>query len=484
MSSLAVHYRRVKANEAELQLHVQYKYRLTPADINEGQPQLASTSHNNHHCGVTLSPALAAELHTYRSRVAHTSMDGNFVQVGPSAPAAEASDMLGLIRPTPPAASEPDAGHEPEAVAPAAQAANVPGIAPQGPEAQDGSPEPPHDDPKSKCRCFPHLKMSAMIQGPARLEEVFESLGREYQESLVQIRAMVARLAEAKGTSQTSDSAGNVKVGEDVSSENALLALGTVMTQALSRALKTINSTPGFFIPRSDCKLDIDEHLEVIALHAESLRTARQCLDEAWKGAELMFETRDKLVRAHERMMQRRAMVKAAIVALPFMPFLSGALSVIEMGLSVFNGVQETYVSDEELLSTTRSVDELCDKLLKAIKKVDEVQVELGPVKARIEEQRANALAPQLLHLRAELQSAKQIVEPVFHRRTTEQRPAEAEKAPAGCGTLREALQAMYAMMPLLGLPISPDVSLASVSDEAWEQIEADLVKYRAPLQA
>ncbi|OSD06634.1 hypothetical protein PYCCODRAFT_1431649 [Trametes coccinea BRFM310] len=407
-------------------------------------------------------------------------MDGDFVQVGPLAPTAEASDLLGLIRPTPPAASEP------EAVAPAAQAANVPDVAPQGPETQDGSPDPPHDDPKSKCRCFPHLKMSTMVQGLARLEEVFESLGREYQESLVQIRAMVARLAEAKGTSQTSDSAGNVKVGEDVSSENALLALGTVMTQALSRALKTINSTPGFFIPRSDCKLDIDEHLEVIALHAESLRTARQCLDEAWKGAELMFETRDKLVRAHERMMQRRAMVKAvrstAIVALPFMPFLSGALSVIEMGLSVFNGVQETYVSDEELLSTTRSVDELRDKLLKAIKKVDEVQVELGPVRARIEEQRANALAPQLLHLRAELQSTEQIVEPVFHRRAAEQRPGEAEKekAPAGCGTLREALQAMYAIMPILGLSISPDVSLASVSDEAWAQIEADLVKFRA----
>ncbi|KAI9066229.1 hypothetical protein FKP32DRAFT_1646107 [Trametes sanguinea] len=295
---------------------------------------------------------------------------------------------------------------------------------------------------------------------------------------------MVMSLAKAQDAtqSQSGSPAPDVEVG-GISSED-IFALKKKMTLTLARAVRTIDLIPGFFVPRSDCKLSIAQHLETLVSTQESLRTARDSIDSAWREAKKLFEARDKLIRAHENILHRRAMVKAvrwaSIITLPFMPFLSGVLSVVEMSMAVSNGVQESFVTDDELLSTTSGVNDLHDKLLEQIKKLDELRAELVPVIAKVTEQRDNPLSPQLLYLRAKLKSTTQIVEAAFHRRTAADHRSDAdEDAPDSCRTLREAIQAMHAIMPMLGLSITRDVSLASVSDEAWQRIEAELVKYK-----
>ncbi|CDO70656.1 hypothetical protein BN946_scf184756.g23 [Trametes cinnabarina] len=371
--------------------------------------------------------------------------------------------------PTPEVPRQPESAESAVAAATAiAQAEHTHGLNPTSP------------DDFQNCRCWSHFKTA--LDRPATLDQALDPVRGSYKQSLVRIRSKIICIADDI-LHESSDQAARDSEVLALARRNSLLSLWPVMTEGIDHAIRTIYSIPGLFIPQPDCKHTVKGHLAILIERDESLGNIYKFLKETLKEAQKLQAMRDKLVEAHNKIMRRRAILSAvrsaSVITLPFLPLASALFSAIDIGMSVSNGVQESFVSDEELVSTTQSVDSLQATLVTQIEWVEGIRVKLRALIAKIEEQVNDSIAHQVLYLLAKLNSTRKIVEAVFDRSATDWESVALNDAPSDRRSLRAAVQAMHAVLPNLGLPVSADVSLASLRDEAWRQIEVDLLAYK-----
>ncbi|CDO70661.1 hypothetical protein BN946_scf184756.g28, partial [Trametes cinnabarina] len=338
------------------------------------------------------------------------------------------------------------------------------------------------------CDCLPPVKSSnlktVLNPSPATLELALAPVRASYRHSWGQIRSIIIRIA---GDISDASSAEGARDAEALAlaRRDALLSLTSEITEALDNAMRTIYMIPGFFIPQPNCKYTVEDHLVQIAKLDKQLEDVQNRLREMQQKAQKLLDLRGQVVTAHNQMLRRRAMLtavrSASIVTLPFLPILSAVFSAVDMALSVHNGSQESTVPDDVLMSATESMDSLQATLPRQIRRMEEIRFELQVVQAKIEHQRNDPDACQVLDLWTKLRSAQMLVKIIFDRRDSDSLSIESNNVirRRSCKSLREAIHAMHALLPILGIPHTRDVSLAAVSDGVWQQIEDDLVKFR-----
>lgn len=267
--------------------------------------------------------------------------------------------------------------------------------------------------------------------------------------------------------------------------------------------MKLITQTPGYMFPKPQCKNSFERHLSNLSRRDDTLRTVEENITRTMHEAQPLFEAREKFLAVERKMSRQRArhmFVRTAvcysycycaqvlmhvcgaiqaILTLPFAPILSAALTAADnIVLAVIVGVQQLLVSEDELHSTSASVEALRAEMNDKIAVVQKLRRELVEIRAQVEAQREDPAASRLAAMLHTMQAAKELAEAVFSAPNSK----EAKAVP---GASMQALAAAFReVLDALGERPEGTATLVEVDDSDWSGLDDTVTELKAALPA
>lgn len=268
--------------------------------------------------------------------------------------------------------------------------------------------------------------------------------------------------------------------------------------------MKLITQTPGYMFPKPQCKNSFERHLSNLSRRDDTLRTVEENITRTMHEAQPLFEAREKFLAVERKMSRQRArhmFVRTAvcysyqchcaqvlmhvcgaiqaILTMPFAPILSAALTAADnIVLAVIVGVQQLLVSEDELHSTSASVEALRAEMNDKIAVVQKLRRELVEIRAQVEAQREDPAASRLSTILRSLQAAKELAEAVFSAPNSKEAKAVPE------ASMRALAVAMREVLDALGDQPEGISTLVEVDDSEWNDLDDTVTELKAALPA
>ncbi|KAI0367143.1 hypothetical protein BV20DRAFT_1025111 [Pilatotrama ljubarskyi] len=329
-------------------------------------------------------------------------------------------------------------------------------------------------DDEPDCMCWPHTKRS--LRPTAPLEEVLPSIQTEIERAIESLHENIVLLQE-----DLSEPEGDLSPKPYGERSRRMTEHWQNMSSSLDYAIMRIIEAPGYLIPQLKCKNSYEQHFAHLVRRDETLRNVEVNFKKTLADAQPLFEAREKFIQVESDMRRRRniqmAIRAAAIFTLPFAPVLSAALTGLDsVFLSAYVGVQEIMVSEDELRSTSESVESLGKELNEKIAVVQKLRQELAMYKEKAEAQRDDPAARRLLDILTKIHTVKDLVGVISG--TVTPQPGEEAKQPS----LREVVAAMRDLSDASGAHVTAEDLLPSLDDGHWKNLDERIVALRAAL--
>ncbi|KAL1940952.1 hypothetical protein VTO73DRAFT_7588 [Trametes versicolor] len=342
--------------------------------------------------------------------------------------------------------------------------------------------EEPHADPtenndsastEADCLCWPHVPKESQ-DPPPPLDEVLPEVWRNVDEAIKAFDRVVEHLRTRRV---------NPSPDAPFSAAIYMLAEGAAVAGSLKQGMKLITQTPGYMFPKPQCKNSFERHLSNLSRRDDTLRTVEENITRTMHEAQPLFEAREKFLAVERKMSRQRArhmfVRTAAILTLPFSPILSAALTAADnIVLAVIVGVQQLLVSEDELHSTSASVEALRAEMNDKIAVVQKLRRELVEIRAQVEAQREDPAASRLAAMLHTMQAAKELAEAVFSAPNSK----EAKAVPGA--SMQALAAALREVLDALGEQPEGTATLVEVDDSDWSGLDDTVTELKAALPA
>ncbi|KAI0350794.1 hypothetical protein OH77DRAFT_1524648 [Trametes cingulata] len=327
------------------------------------------------------------------------------------------------------------------------------------------------DDPD--CMCWPHTKRSLLPT--AALEDVLPPIRLEVEGAIEDLHGILVLLQEHLGTR-----AANGRLSPEIGSKGIASNWHRVSSH-LDCAIARITEAPGYLIPELKCKNDYEQHFNHLIQRDKTLCNVEINFKKALEEAQPLFEAREKFLKIESEMRRRKtfnmAVRVASVLTLPFAPVLSGVLTALDcLVLSTYVGARELMVSQDELRTTSESVESLRKELNEKIAVVQKLRQELAVYKEKAEAQRGDPSARRLLDILTKIRTVKNLVDAISGSTTPDTR--EHPKQPS----LREVVSAMRELADASGAELAAEDLLPSLDDAEWSSLDERLATFRSTL--
>ncbi|OJT05434.1 hypothetical protein TRAPUB_3750 [Trametes pubescens] len=324
---------------------------------------------------------------------------------------------------------------------------------------------------EADCLCWPHVPQESRGPPPP-LDEVLPDVWRSVDEVFKAFNRVVEHLRTHRL---------NPSPDTPFATAIYMLAEGAAIAGSLKQGMKLIIQTPGYMFPKPQCKNSFERHLSNLSRRDDTLRTVEENIKRTMLEAQPLFEAREKFLAVERKMSRQRArhmfVRAAAILALPFAPILSAALTAADnMILAVIVGVERIFVSEDDLHSTSTGVEALREEMVDKIAVVQTLRQELVAIRAQVEAQRDDPAASRLAAILRKMQAAKELAEAVFSApNSKEAKAAPGASMPALAAALREVLDILGEQPEGTEVLVSIDDSELSGLDETVAELKTAL---------
>ncbi|KAH9850891.1 hypothetical protein C2E23DRAFT_886944 [Lenzites betulinus] len=336
------------------------------------------------------------------------------------------------------------------------------------PAAEDGAqPAPAPQDAAvdaPDCHCWPHSKES--LKEPHPPERIFRQVRKIVGGAIQDINTMIERLRaldlpDPKVAQQ----------GELV--HIALDAFGQPLADRFDLASLFICQAPGYLFAKPRCRNTFSQHLVYLSRRDDTLRTVEETLKQTLADAQPLFEARDKFMKIEATRRRRRLVQMAAVMSLPFAPVVSATLSGLDtLVLAIFFGAEDIIVPEEDLRSTSASVDSLLKEMTEKIGMVEELRGEIALIRKKVTMQEGDPAACRLSKLVLKLQEAHDLAETVIQGKKSQDGRSATDPAPL---SLRDLVAAVQEVVDVLGEPHEDALSFIEVDGAEWAGLDEKL---------
>ncbi|KAI0628332.1 hypothetical protein C8Q77DRAFT_1162326 [Trametes polyzona] len=249
---------------------------------------------------------------------------------------------------------------------------------------------------------------------PQPLEELLSNVWKSIGAATDAMNALIGSL-RAYAASDRPKSGKNLPIA-DVA---VTMAFSLNVMARFAEAMVTITVARGYIFPRVACKNTFEQHLAMLDCRDSKLREVEEGLVKTLEDAQPLLEARRTFLEVEASMRRRRlgriAIRSAAMVLLPFVPTVSAALTAIDtLLIMAWYGIEGVDVSEEDLRSTSATVENLLKEIDEKLTSVRGQRKDLVAIRAKVTAQRDDPATQRLYKLLVKLYEAYELAQSVF----------------------------------------------------------------------